>query len=105
MTPVLLAELIAAASVATDISMCHAVETRLATSVTAARLAWRARAGGGELDLHAPATPAGRGNRQRDAVLAVDQDRMQVEVERSLSDLHELVEEPVEGLPPAVLTD
>jgi len=48
-TPVLLAELIAAASVATDISMCHAVETRLATSVTAARLAWRARAGGGEL--------------------------------------------------------
>ena len=57
------------------------------------------------VDLHAPATPAGRRNRQRDAVLVVDQDRMQVKVERSLGDLHELAEEPVDGLPPAVLTD
>lgn len=56
MTPVLLAELVAAVPAATDISMCHAAETGLATSVTA--------------------TPAERGNRQRDAVLVVGQDRM-----------------------------
>jgi hypothetical protein len=29
---------------------------------------------------------------------------MQVKVERSLGDLHELAEEPVDGLPPAMLT-
>jgi hypothetical protein len=79
-TPVLLAELVAAVPAATDISMCHAAETGLATSVTA--------------------TPAERGNRQRDAVLVVGQDRMQVKVERSLGDLYELAEEPVDGLPP-----
>ena len=49
MTPVLLAELVAAVSVATDISMCHPVETGLATSVTATRLARRVGAGGDEL--------------------------------------------------------
>ena len=42
MNPVLLAEPVAAVSVAIDISMCHAVETRLANSVTATRLARRA---------------------------------------------------------------
>jgi hypothetical protein len=38
-TPVLLAELVAVVSVATDISMCHPVETGLATSATATRMA------------------------------------------------------------------
>ena len=56
------------------------------------------------VDLYAPAAPAGRGNRQRDAVLVVGQDRMQAMVERSLGDLHELAEQPVDGLPPAMLT-
>ena len=32
---------------------------------------------------HAPAAPAGRGDRQRDAVLVVRQDRVDVDVERS----------------------
>ena len=49
MTPVRLAELVAAVSVATDISMCHPVETGLATCLTATRLARRADAGGDDL--------------------------------------------------------
>jgi hypothetical protein len=48
-TPVRLAELVAAVSVATDISMCHPVETGLTTCVTATRLARRAGAGGDDL--------------------------------------------------------
>jgi len=56
------------------------------------------------VDLDAPAAPAGRDGHQRDAVLIVGQDCMKVDAERSLSYLHELAEEPVDCLAPAVLT-
>src|SRR5579863_1961898 len=56
------------------------------------------------VDLDAPAAAAGRKDHQRDAVLIVGEDCMKVNAERPFRDLHELAEEPVDGIPPAVLT-
>jgi hypothetical protein len=56
------------------------------------------------IDLDAAAAPTGAKDHQRDAVLIVGEDCMKVGAEGSLRDLHELAEEPVDGLPPAVLT-
>jgi hypothetical protein len=55
-------------------------------------------------DLDAAAAPAGRDNRQGHAVLVVGEDRVKVSAEGSPRELRELAEQPVDRLPPAVLT-
>jgi len=56
------------------------------------------------VDVDAPAAPTGRDGHQYDAVLIVCEDGVEVKLERSLGDLHELAEEAENGVPPAVFT-
>jgi hypothetical protein len=56
------------------------------------------------VDLGALTAPAGGEDHEPDTVLIVGQDGVGVDLERSLHDLHELAEEPEDGLPPMVLT-
>src|ERR1700746_2115004 len=55
------------------------------------------------VDLDAPAALAGREDHQRDGVLIVGEERMKVNTEGSLRDLHELAEEPEDRVSPAVV--
>jgi hypothetical protein len=54
-------------------------------------------------DFDAPAAPAGAEDHQYDAVLIVGKYRPDIQVERSLCDLHELTEHPVDCLASAVV--
>src|SRR6516162_8763231 len=47
---------------------------------------------------NAAAAPAGRGGHQHHAMLVIGEGRVKVQVERPLCDLHELAEEPVDGI-------
>ena len=55
-------------------------------------------------DPDTPAGPADLSDHQRDTLLVIGEGGPQVKVERTLGDLYQFAEEPVDGLPPAVLT-